>query len=379
MRRLLPLLMLMLTMHPAGANELTLEFAQEGDPGQPRALIVIHNAFESRADLKPFFAAWATGSWGRDQYCSVYSYEYDGSGLQNLVSTEKLGQDLYARIASGDFEVPKRDRINPAARSSPTDARQPSPSLDASNLELMLAGHGYGGLIARRVCLLAKQDHKKVGRVGYIGTPLDGLSTVELVLSFATPKRAKLLGLSRALDGPAIETLSPAWWGLTDLFEETLEWSTVFAPAYAEVKMMAAHGAIPMAPHATDNVLYGRYRHMTYGNTQASDGFVQQPLAWGKKTGPIAWTNETTLKDTSQAQLTEKSADFILKQVLERATISGYLARREGIEAMVKGKIGGPPLFQYWDEREGEGTQPGWKDAYASRKGLYEMMWGFTP
>jgi hypothetical protein len=364
---------------PVWANTLTLEFAQEGEPSQPRALIIIHNINESREDLKNLFAAWATGSWGRDQYCSLYCYEYDGNGLQSLVSSEKLSQDLYARIRSDNFDKGTPDAINPARRSAPTDGRQPAPRLRGENLQLLLAGSGYGGLVARRVALLVKADERKVQRVAYIGTPLDGLSTIDLLLGLQTVERAPLLGLDRAVEPEAVGNISPAWWSLTELFDEARDWPEVFAPAHQGVQLVAAYASTLVPPHPSDNVLYGRYRSKSYSSPESHDGFLPQPLSWGRKTGPIAWLSETALPKTSHAALTEASADFVLKQALDRPVIFGYLAQRQVIEELVRGKVGEPPLYQYWDERDEQGMTPQWRGAYASRKALYEMMWGVAP
>ena len=54
----------------------------------------------------------------------------------------------------------------------------------------------------------------------------------------------------------------------------------------------------------------------------------------------------------------------------------GYLVRRQVIEQMIRGADDGeiPPIGVYWDERV-----PGWQNAYASRKGLYELMWLASP
>lgn len=374
MKRLL--LILCLLAPPVWANQLTLEFAQEGEPSQPRALVVIHNAFESRENLKPFLTAWANGSWGRDQYCSVYVYEYDANGTRDLPASETLAQDLYARIRSDNFESGEADDINPARRTAPSDSRQPAPDLKAANLQLLLAGSGYGGLVARRVCLLAKADEHPVHRVGYLGTPLDGLSTIDLILATTTKERAPLVGLSNALSVSEVENLSAGWWSLTALFDELGEWQTLFAPAYQEVKMVAAYGATPLLPHPTDNVLLGRYRPGSHSSTDWNDGLLPRPMAWGARTGPLTFLTETTLTGTSQADLTEKGSDPILKTVLDRPVIFSYLARRETIEEMIKAKVGGDPLYMYWDERDSDGYTPQWRGAYASKKGLYEMMWG---
>jgi hypothetical protein len=77
--------------------------------------------------------------------------------------------------------------------------------------------------------------------------------------------------------------------------------------------------------------------------------------------------------------LTESASTFVLKEALQLDLVYSYLARRQGIEEFVRGKVGEPPLYQYWDEREGEGLQAQYRGAYASRKGLYEMMWGLAP
>lgn len=373
------LVMMMLLTLPSWADGLTLEFAQEGEPTQPRALVVIHNALESRESFQNFFTAWSTGSWGRDQYCSVYCYEYRADDPTSLATSEQLAQDLYARIRSDSFQSGRADTVNPARRTSPTDSRQPSPSLKSERLQLLLAGAGHGGLVARRVCLLAKAEGRPVQRVAYIGTPLDGLSTIDLVLGLTSPDRAPLLGLDRVFDSQRLESLSPAWWGLTELFDELRDWPTVFAPAYQDTKIVGAYGQVTLPSHPTDNVLLGRYRSKSYSSPEWHDGWLPQPLCWGRETGPVTWINETSLAKTSHANLTEASSDFVLKQGLDRPVIFGYLASRQMIEEMIKAKVGGEPLYQYWDERDGDGLTPQWREAYASRKTLYEMMWGVAP
>ncbi len=371
------LLLILLLAPPAWANRLTLEFAQEGDPGQPRALIVIHNVFESREDFKSLFAAWAIGSWGRDQYCSVFAYEYDGNALKNLTSWETLGQDLLRRIQGNDFEVPRfPDSINPNGRGTPTDARQPAPRLNSDDLEILLVGYGYGGLVARQAAQLAKREGLKVTRIACVGTPLDGVSTLNLVLGLTT-QRARSLGLQSPVTN--LDLLSPAWWTLTHLYDESRKWPEIFAPALRDVQIVAAYGGVKPAHLPTDNVLYGRYLPVAYESENGSDGFLPQPLAWGRKTGPISFVKEAELELINHAVLTESASTFVLKEALQLDLVYSYLARRQGIEEFVRGKVGEPPLYQYWDEREGEGLQAQYRGAYASRKGLYEMMWGLAP
>lgn len=376
MRRALLLLLLISQAH---ANQLTLEFAQEGDPTQQRALVVIHNTFESRIDMKTFFAAWAQNSWARDQYCSVYCYEYDGNGLGTLESSETLAADLYARITSNNSQTSGQpDDINPARRTQPTDHRQPPPDLGGSNLQLLLAGSGHGGLVARRVCTLANENGHPAHRVGYIGTPLDGLSTIDLVLGLTT-ERASLLSLENPLSEGQLETLAPAWWSLTDLFNPLGDWQKVFANAHNGATVVGAYGARGPEPHPTDNVLLARYRPAARDSTTWSDGWLPQAVAWGAQTGPLAWAKESQLENTRHADLTEQSTAFLLTEVVDRKVTFGFLARRQIIEEAIDAKTEDPPLYQYWDERDSDGMTPQWRDAYASRKELYEMMWGVAP
>ena len=90
------------------ADSLNLEFAQEGEPEIPRAMIVIHNVFESREDMSALLQRWGSRSWSRDQYCSLYTFEYNESGLYDLDTPESLAKDLYSRLRSGNFEKGSR-------------------------------------------------------------------------------------------------------------------------------------------------------------------------------------------------------------------------------------------------------------------------------
>lgn len=364
-------LLFFLLLAPAMANTLSLEFAQQGEPKIPRALIVIHNAFESRDDFKSFFQLWADRSWARDQYCSVYCYEYTQNGLSTLATPEELAKDLYSRIQSSNFATGEPDSINEARRSKPTDERQPVPTLKGDNLELMFAGNGYGGLIARETALLAKKNGIKVTRVGYFGTPLDGLSTIDLVLGFTIKERAQSLGLSQALSIDQLASLSPAWWHLAELFDSYKDWANYFQDAYKDVVHVAAYGAAAAPVHPTDNVLYGRYRQVKR-NQEAGDGFLPQPVTWGTVNGPGAFLSKTALAGTDHAHLTEKSGEVVLKNLLDKEMLYAYLARRQGIEELIGGKGDVEPLGTYWDERDAGR----WRYAYASPKDLYEMMWG---
>lgn len=368
------LLLWLALLVPCLGNTLTLEFAQQGEPTIPRALVVIHNTFEDRSAFGPFFKAWADRSWARMQYCSVYSYQYSNSGLNDLKLPSAIAQELYAKIRSNNFQSGRPDPINPGRITYVGDERQPEPSLRGENLELIFVGNGYGGLIAREAALLAKAEGKKVTRVGYAGTPLDGMSVVDFILRSSQQETAPLMGLSRPLDAGSINGISSAWWHLSELFDEFKPWGTYYAPVLQDTLFVSAHGTAPTFYHPADNVLYGRGRKVVRG-VEESDGFVPQPSLWGKSTGPVAFLSETNLRGINQANLTEQCAAFVTKEVIDRQVLYAYLIRRQIIEETIRGEGDIEPLGVYWDERE----NGQWRYAYASAKGLYEMMWGVAP
>ncbi len=379
---LITLLTVMLPWTPLHADTLRLEFAQEGEPLQARALIVLHDALEDRTAFANFFHNWSDRdrSWARSQYCSVYSYEYERSGLTNLATPREIAEALYAKVRSNRFAIVDPDDVNPQSTSAPKDPRQPGPTLEGQHLELLLAGHGYGGLVARELALLAKKDGRKVKRLGYIGTPLDGLSTIDLILAFTLPSRALSLGLTTPLDNSILTSLSQGWWSLVELFDSGRSWSEVFAPARTDQRVVTAYGSTLRSPHPTDNVLYGRHRRIL-NDGLSSDGFVPHPLAWGTTTGPMPWLVERTLEGVQHADLT-KSRDtfiFIVTELIDKEVTYEYLWRRQQIEDIIKATPDIKPLYIYWDERDTRAAAPQWREAYASRKGLYQMMWGVAP
>ena len=365
------LIVLLLTASCLG-DTLTLEFAQEGDPGNPRALIVVHNIFEDRDAFKPFLAAWDDRSWARDQFCSVYCFEYRDGGLSGLRSPEELGKELYSRISRGQFKKGRADDINPGRRPEPSDERQPDPSLKEENVQLLFAGYGYGGLVAREAALLAKKNQRKAGRVAYIGTPLDGLSTIDLILGLTVQERARNLGLSSAVSTSQMRSLSEGWWQLTSLFQNSEDWASYFAPLLQDTFFYAGYGTQARTFHPSENLLYGRNARIA-DDGKGSDGFLPIPVDWGKQTGPVSWIKETVLQQTPMADLTEKASAVTL-ELPDKEVLHAYLAMRENIETMVKGEGDLPPVGVYWDERHNR-----WMNAYASKKGLYEMMWGVGP
>ena len=370
MKRVFSLFLLLTNL--GWADSLNLEFAQEGEPEIPRAMIVIHNVFETREDMASLLQRWGSRSWSRDQYCSFYTYEYSGSGLYDLDTPESLAKELYSRIRSGNFQKGEPDRVNPLRRTSPFDERQPAPTTRGET-ELILVGCGYGGLVARETARLARLDDRKVVRVVYLGTPLDGLTTVEFILGLTSTERAQHLGLSRALSLADLPRLSPAWWHLTELSDRYLGWGSYFSKVHDQALGVVAYGTAVLPAHPIDNVLYGRRRQIIR-TEKGSDGFVPQPSAWGKENGPIPWVKEDYLQGTDHANMTERCGDFLVDNAVDTAFTHSYLVRRQVIEETVKGDGEIPPIGVYWDERV-----PTWQNAYASRKGLYEMLWLVSP
>jgi pimeloyl-ACP methyl ester carboxylesterase len=366
MKKVLCLLIILTNL--GWADSLSLEFAQEGEPEIPRAMVVIHNVFESREDMSALLQRWGSRSWSRDQYCSLYTFEYSGSGLYDLETPESLAKDLYSRIRSGNFEKGEPDRVNPLRRTSPFDDRQPQPTTRGET-ELILVGCGYGGLVAREAARLARLDDRKVVRVVYLGAPLDGLTTIEFILGLTSLERAQHLGLSRALSLADLPRLSSAWWHLMELSDRYAAWNSYFAKVHDQALGVVAYGTAKLPAHPTDNVLYGQRRQL-FRTDKGSDGFVPQPSAWGKENGPIPWVKEDFLQGVEQANLTELCGEFLIENAVDTAITHSYLVRRQVIEETIKGDGEIPPIGVYWDERV-----PAWQNAYASRKGLYEMLW----
>jgi pimeloyl-ACP methyl ester carboxylesterase len=359
-----------------GPTTLRIEFAQEGEPSQPRALILIHDALQSRESLSTLLRLWGERdrSWARDQYCSVYSYEYQNSGLESLPTAAALAEDLYLKIRSDRFRRPYPDKVNPRVRPVPVNPPQPSPSLRSKKTELLLAGYGYGGLVARELSLLAKEDGLKVTRVAYVGTPLDGLSTLDLLLALSVPSRASKLGLPGPIGEDEFLNLSEGWQGLFTLYERASQLRRRFVPVLTETVFFGCYGNHKRPTHPTDNVLYGRHRRLA-DITQSGDGLSPLPMNWGERTGPIDWVVQSHLEKVHHQSLAFESADFILTELVDRKVTYDYLWRRQQIEDYVRGDGEILPLYIYWDERDTKYVAPQWREAYASRKGLYEMMW----
>lgn len=350
--------------------ELRLEFAQEGEPTKTRALFLIHDALQGRESLAPFLSTWSDRDrgWARNQYCSVYSYEYRSRGVRDLPESDVLAADLYDRIRRDKFIPAHPDEVNPRPKPVPENELQSAPQLAQKELEILIVGYGYGGLVARRLSQLAERDGLKVVGVACVGSPLDGLSTTELLLSFSIAERALALGLSHPLKSEEFFGLSSGWRSLVEIFEAP----EPMAPSEG-VRWLAYSGTSRLPNHPTDNVLYGARRRAA--DFRASgDGWCPQIATWGRLTGPIVWS--ASKESTSlHKELTSGSVEFLIAHLPDRETIDDYLWRRQQIEEFVRGDGEMEPLYIYWDERDNKHVLPQWREAYASRKGLYEMMW----
>jgi hypothetical protein len=362
------LLFLLLAL-PARAQTLTLEFAQQGDPQNPRALIVIHRGLTDRSDLKPFFTEW-NGSWGVNQFCSVYSYTYP-AGLAELPKFDALGADLLQKVQNDDFDKGAgNDPINAYRRVVPTDARQPQPTL--RKVPLYVLGHGTGGLIAREFILAATKQGRKVTGVTYVATPLDGVPQMLLATCLRNAKTAAEMGLATVPNNFLLSHLAPGWGQVSALWDASRGWLQRFTAAYA-TRAYQVYGTTTAPTEIAPRVLYSRGRRLTAAGAAEFDGWVGKHAAMGDRNGPATFVSQTPVP-AAHCSLIGQGAVYqvVIQQMLDPATWYAYLAKREAVELMFKkGKSTGT----YYDERSGAGFQPQWKPAYALPAELYKNMW----
>ena len=337
---------------------LKLEFAQEGEPSQPRALIIIHDALNSRESLALFLQTWSARdySWARSHYCSVYTYEYEESGLEDLARAEDLASDLLSRVNRNRVRLASPDEINPKPQLRPRVGMQPLPSFKRDNVEFLVAGVGYGGLVARHFAVQAKAEKKKVSRLAFVSTPLDGLSTVELFLAFSKG------------------TLSPAWLDLASLHQENERHRAELENGLAGTVVMSAEGVVERSRRSVDNVLYGRSLPVS-PSAPSGNGLFKHLSMLGLGTATLPDQSQITVQDVPQGALPESLTNFLITKLVDQKITFDYLWRRQQIEDYVRGDGDIEPLYIYWDERDNKYTIPMWREAYASRRGLYEWMW----
>lgn len=357
---------------PSLDSTLYLERAQEGDPGKPRALILIHDGLEGRPSFAPFLKVWADRDrgWARTQYCSVYTYEYRNNGLYHLPSSREIAEDLATRIARHRVVEPAPDEVNPKPKAHPYDGRQPSPYLGRSRTEIILAGVGYGGLVARELAPLLQQSGYRVSRVAFLSTPLDGTPTIRLVQTLNLSERRAALGLGM----PDFNKLSAGWWSLAELFLQSQLSSGRKPYELPGTKVLVASSDRTVPFHPTENVLYGRGRKVSA--RRADDNGLYTVLSMlGLSTGGEGWERKFHFEELPPGKINEDCVRFLLEQLIDREVTWEYLWRRHNIEQYIRGDGELLPLYIYWDERDTKYVAPQWREAYASRRGLYEMMW----
>lgn len=366
---------MLLLLGPAVAQvepKLTLEFVQEGDPQQPRALILIHGGSQSRAKLSQLLQRWGEKSWALRQYCSVYVYEYDAS-LSTMNLPEEVASDLIARVSSDNFdsEAMASDPVNPVRDVAVNDSRQPPPGLGSA--DLIVLGFGVGGVVAREFALQASGKRLKVSRVAYAGSPLDGLTVMDLRLAASTPEGASALGTK------SVGQLSAGWLYLSELTDSLADWSEAFK-GLRRLSNFAAYGRRGAAPrHPTRNVLYGRRAAFPDSLRADTDGLVLRPSATGVATGlgGDSLVAQLAVPDGNHAELqdTQEVYDFLTGELTDKQTIDGYLETRQNIEDYYRFVLEAPVVGSYWDERDDEFHAPQWRESYADALGLYYWMW----
>ena len=95
----------------------------------------------------------------------------------------------------------------------------------------------------------------------------------------------------------------------------------------------------------------------------------------GLYTGPEPATPVQTTEGIAQGELEEKYIEVILTKLVDQKITFEYLWRRQQIDEFIRGDGEIEPLYIYWDERDNKYVAPQWREAYASREGLYKMMW----
>ncbi len=354
-------LLVTFSLQSSSGQTLMLEYAQEGDPQKPRALIVIHDALKDRESLSLFLRTWGDRDrgWARSQYCAVYTYQFE-SGFEEMDTPEILAADLLERVQRHRVKTARSDSTNPYPKAMPSDARQPHPDLSNKDTEILIAGVGYGGLVARDFARQAKRENRVVSRVAFLSSPLDGLPLVRLLLAFPELKSSS--------------SLSKGWDSLIRLSGEARISREDFRDSYSSSHFVLATSVQRTDPHPTDNVLYGRGAPLP-PDRKAGNGLFGFLSMLGLYTGPELETPVQTTEGIAQGELSEQFVEVLLAKLVDQRITYDFLWRRQQIEEFIRGDGGLEPLYIYWDERDNEYVVPQWREAYASRRGLYEMMW----
>ena len=373
MRAALSLLFVLLATAGARA-QLKLEFVQQGDPSNPRALIVIHRGLSDRSDLKPFFAEWGR-SWALQQFCSVYSYSYPAD-LNSMPALDALGANLLTDIQTEDFDrsIPGSDPINPLRTVVPSDSRQPPASFFKAGklVPTYVLAQGTGGLVAREMLAQAQKKGLKMQGVTYVGTPLDGVPMMSLNASLRQSVLCAQMGLTATPGSYAITHLSPGWLQVCSMWDAAKGWAARYAPAYG-VKTYLVYGTTTPRHLGADRVQYGRGRGLSAQSQADFDGWVTRHSAYGDKNGPTATValGQLAVSSPHSAMIgLDPVYQLVIQQMLTKATWVNYLMLREGIELYFH-KTQKKPLGFYYDES----STPVYKPAYALPGALYQFLW----
>ncbi|MBI3926552.1 MAG: hypothetical protein HY319_13510 [Armatimonadetes bacterium] len=350
MRRFLLILgLLVMTGASAGAGGLTLVATQEGDPNSPRALILIHAAPGSEGDFDALVERWQQ-SWGVRQHCSIYVFSYK-NGLTEMPSMSQLGADLAGQIETGSFKSSGRAVTQ-------LDGRQPQPQL-GRNVELILVGHGVGGLVATAAADALSARGIKVSRRSYYGSRT--FNYLEFLVLMAQKETASALGAPRATEA-VLRALSAGW---REVAGAPLEGPNGQASAAAPPSGTPAYGKQSRAPGRlpVDNVLYGTGTRVTEERRRDTDRVVEIPTQPAEETGYIMDRLNKELLGGKEAY------SFLIQKSINPQDWSDYLMRRAKIESYFA-RAGATQNGTYFDERS-EQMLP----AFAPPAELYFYMW----
>lgn len=371
-RKLLCLLLLAVTTAPAAAQNLRLEYAQQGDPQNPRALILIHGAFTDRTSLRPVLAQWGAKSWALAQYCSVYSYQYPAD-LTNLKSFDDTAGDLLNRIENNSFNSQgSPDQANPHRETRVYDNRQPKPTFKAgtNGTHLLVVGVGVGGIVAAYFANQAVAAGYTVDRVGVFDSPVSGIPTSELMIAMEDPTSAQAWGTS-SMTGATVLTMSQGWQDLGRLRLKPPKFTMPKTEFYATWDKQTA--LLPRTPF--DNVLYGAGTPITKSARLETDGVIRKPVALGTLGGlPLAIKgNQPLVGPLHKDVLTSPDLyTYLTHTIVDWKVIEDYLAGRANVEFYYQAFLGAKPHGLYWDDRYNV-----YKDVYSDPRGLYYYMWLF--
>ncbi len=381
-----------------GSENLRLEIPQEGDPENPRALILIHGVNSGRETWNDFLEQWERGTkgemklgveqqgnWGLKQYCAVYTFEYPAKPW-NMRTAPEIAESLVRRVRSNDFDESKL---------AGSDQR---PELRDSSI--IVLGHSHGGLVAREFALQGREGGLKILKAMFLGSPLNGLSLMELM------SRAPILFEAKTLI-TAIHNraLSKGWrWITEELPENPEQWlarySLVYEDSYVvygrlNISQVIAGGAANSLLGIGVNKLFGKvslwenilYTRAFMAHLGSSDGLIPVDSAQGTTHGPgeaVKAKQElpghahihiqlpfSELRVVPGLTSASETYDFFVEEVLKEdgPLINGWLEKRKEIEHFYERFLDREP-YLYWNLNEKTS-----KLGRTTKEELFEQMW----